>query len=158
MTSPALSLAGTDREVREAALRYWSDFGWPVRTNHTEVVLSLQQDLLAVAMPAGRGEPLLEILEAEGARGGVVSLRGSRRQWWAFLITPAERWRVPPTRDLWMFSEGSDLPLPHDTALVTDVGWIREPTPGEALFDGDRLLDATTVLSHSTHTGIGTAR
>lgn len=142
MTSSALSLAGTDREVRDAALRYWSDFGWPVRTTHTDVLLSLQRDLLAVAMSAARGGPLLERMESAGVRGAVVSLRGGDgEQWWAFLITPPER-RVPRTDGVWLFNEGTDLPLPQGATPVSGVRWIREPVPGGALFDGDLLFDA----------------
>ncbi|SFH50194.1 hypothetical protein [Amycolatopsis regifaucium] len=143
MTSSALSLAGTDREVRDAALRYWCDFGWPVRTTHTDVLLSLQRDLLAVAMSATRGGPLLDRMDSAGVRGGVVGLRGGDgEQWWAFLITPPER-PVPRAAGVWLFNEGTDLPLPQGAAPANGVRWIREPIPGGALFDGDLLFDAT---------------
>ncbi|RSN07972.1 hypothetical protein DMC63_34505 [Streptomyces sp. WAC 05977] len=141
MTSSALSLAGPGTDIRDAALRYWSDFGWPVRTTHAEVVLSLQPDLLAVAIPADRGAALLSMLDSSGARGGVVSLRGENERWWAFLVTPPEQRRAP-TSGVWVFSEGTDIPLPHGPLPVHGVAWVREPIPGEALFDGDVLLDA----------------
>ncbi|MGW4128612.1 hypothetical protein [Amycolatopsis japonica] len=149
MTSPPLFLAGPDREIRDAALHYWSDFGWPVRTTSTEVVLTLQRDLLAVAMPAGRGTALLASLEESGVRGGVVSLRGDHEQWWAFLVTPPEQRRARPPKGLWVFSEGTDIPLPHDPHSVNGIAWIREPIPGEALFDGDAVLDAAVARPHS---------
>ena len=145
MTSSTLSLAGTDKDVRDAALHYWSSFGWPVRTSYTEVLLTLQRDMLAVVMDIDRGGPLLRELEAAGSRGCVLSLRGNGEPWWAFLITAPEPRRVATPPGVWVLSEGTDLPLPQGSIPANGVGWIREPISGGTLFDGDLLLDTAAA-------------
>ncbi|MFE5565686.1 hypothetical protein ACFQ68_11905 [Amycolatopsis japonica] len=137
--------------VREAALRYWSTFGWPVRATESEVLLSLRPDMVAVAVPADLARQLLETLEATGAGGAVLALPGSAAPQWIFLTTRPNHWRVRPNRQLAVLSEGFDLLLPGGLGLNDSVAWVREPLSADAaLFDGDLVLGSLAALTSTS--------
>lgn len=128
--------------VRDAALRYWSTFGWPVRATESEVLLPLRQDMLALTVPATLARQLLETIEAAGTRGSVLSLRGTAMPRWIFLISCPYRWRLLPSRELVVLGEGVDLRLPRGLGRTDPVTWVREPlSADDTLFDGDFVLD-----------------
>jgi hypothetical protein len=120
------------RELAAARIHYEERYGWRVtmEVEPGRLVLTVGQDVGAVAMPREQGALVLADLRIALLAGTVLAVRAGR--WWLFLTRPPDR--TTPKHltelrclDVHLLPSGSRVVVPCEFEATTACPWIEQP-------------------------------
>lgn len=130
MHTSSVSTATPDNpiDLREAALTYWADHGWPALVGPNAVSLQIQADQYAVSVSGEFGAQLLRNLSDAGS---VLELPTPGSIQWVFLVSGdgslASAQRLPGAT---IAQPGATVPLPPSELPHGPVRWIHRVFAG----------------------------